>query len=452
MNSVEIGNDYVFEWDNVFERDLNKQIDKCGINASNNICKLGKGFFGYTYKYDTDCSNSPTVIVKITKNKFPGKSSLTIKDAIISRLKKKINVDYEEEEEKKNNSDSEEVKKKQEESLKQEASIVLNLNNKTVKDARKKHILKGYGITTDNNNRIYFFSKYYENKSIDDYWINGGIGTNDNKRKQLFKLPFDVLKGLNFLHEKEYIHLDIACRNIFYDNNVYVIGDFGLCKKHGKPIEEGSNVPPFFSITNGPNNLNVSYYNDYISLGCMLLELLLFINKKLLPKNNNINDYSNYNMAELWSYFKILNEFKEFGFLDAKKETYISKYVDDADDSVQNKFINIMLGLETDPNIGSIPHPTFSNSTHVWSDSVLQLFSHINNNKHAANTVFGESGMESNDNFYKVVDFYKIIIEKIFEFKGYDEIMKQNGEKLTQKFKVNQVQPPWDPVEKWNWE
>lgn len=45
-------------------------------------------------------------------------------------------------------------------------------------------------------------------------------------------MAMDVVEGLNYLHSKEYIHRDIACRNCLVSaNRTIKIGDFGMTRR-----------------------------------------------------------------------------------------------------------------------------------------------------------------------------------------------------------------------------
>ena len=255
----------IFKWGPLFDKHLKNTSEntaKCGINSAENVCKLGNGFFGDVFRFKPLECNQPEIVIKKTKNytnNLKSKSILinNIEEQLINKLtntKQKlsqlIRIKL-----KNKGTFSEKVSDMDNETkLKREASIVLKLNNN--EDPRRIHILKGYGITEDENKHVYFFSKYYKYTSIDRFWYEGGMTdtTNNNKRKLLFKLPYDILKGLNYIHENNIIHLDISCRNIFYDNNIYVIGDFGNCKKTTKnvaDIQEGYKISSFLSISMG---------------------------------------------------------------------------------------------------------------------------------------------------------------------------------------------------------
>ena len=54
----------------------------------------------------------------------------------------------------------------------------------------------------------------------------------DISAASLTKMALDVIEGLNYLHSKEYIHRDIACRNCLVSSSRTVkIGDFGMTRR-----------------------------------------------------------------------------------------------------------------------------------------------------------------------------------------------------------------------------
>lgn len=45
-------------------------------------------------------------------------------------------------------------------------------------------------------------------------------------------MAIDIAEGLNYLHSREYVHRDIACRNCLVSANRTVkIGDFGMTRR-----------------------------------------------------------------------------------------------------------------------------------------------------------------------------------------------------------------------------
>jgi len=53
----------------------------------------------------------------------------------------------------------------------------------------------------------------------------------DISAESLTKMAIDVIEGLNYLHAREYVHRDIACRNCLISTDRTVkIGDFGMTR------------------------------------------------------------------------------------------------------------------------------------------------------------------------------------------------------------------------------
>lgn len=46
----------------------------------------------------------------------------------------------------------------------------------------------------------------------------------------IWKVAFDILKGLEFLHESNIMHRDIKSANIFFVNGVAKLGDLNVSK------------------------------------------------------------------------------------------------------------------------------------------------------------------------------------------------------------------------------
>lgn len=54
----------------------------------------------------------------------------------------------------------------------------------------------------------------------------------DVSAASLTSMAMDIIEGLNYLHAKEYVHRDIACRNcLVAANRMVKIGDFGMTRK-----------------------------------------------------------------------------------------------------------------------------------------------------------------------------------------------------------------------------
>lgn len=61
--------------------------------------------------------------------------------------------------------------------------------------------------------------------------IKKAINTKERiQEEEIWKLAYNVLEGLNKLHECNIIHRDIKPANIFYHNGVGKIGDLNVAK------------------------------------------------------------------------------------------------------------------------------------------------------------------------------------------------------------------------------
>lgn len=103
-------------------------------------------------------------------------------------------------------------------------------------------------------------------------------------------LIFEMMCGVNFIHECEFIHFDIKPGNFLIDENGCVkLGDFGLSRnssslKKGEDIFEGDSIyiaPEFFNT----GNKIISNKVDVFSLGLSILEILC---KVELPQNGKL--------------------------------------------------------------------------------------------------------------------------------------------------------------------
>lgn len=96
---------------------------------------------------------------------------------------------------------------------------------------------------------------------------------------QLIKLK----KGLSKIHNKGYIHCDIATKNIFIsDNNQFKIGDFGSVVKKNCFIKEYSREyikPELLERINKGHFSTAKEENDYWALGKVFFECILLENQ-----------------------------------------------------------------------------------------------------------------------------------------------------------------------------
>lgn len=88
------------------------------------------------------------------------------------------------------------------------------------------NVLKLYSVFFDVES-IYVVSEYCENGNLLDFM--GRAGSLDTK--EVLRIVLQILSGLEYLHSKNIVHLDIKPENIFLDQKFNVrIGDFGFSR------------------------------------------------------------------------------------------------------------------------------------------------------------------------------------------------------------------------------
>ena len=102
-----------------------------------------------------------------------------------------------------------------------------------------------------------------------------------DKKNEISKEPlFEILDGLNYIHEKGFVHRDLRPDNIIYLDNRYVIADFGLILEPDSTSDQltssgdlygnpSYSAPEIFS-----DYSNVTRHADIYSFGCILCDLL----------------------------------------------------------------------------------------------------------------------------------------------------------------------------------
>ena len=114
-------------------------------------------------------------------------------------------------------------------------------------------------------NVIKFFRENRENPNI----------MNENFLKNI---SFQILNGLNYLHENNIIHRDIKLENILYDskNNIAKIGDFGLSRQFDYDLNDQYTDVGTYPYKPPELLLGLTHYTsslDIWSTGCVLVEI-----------------------------------------------------------------------------------------------------------------------------------------------------------------------------------
>ena len=112
-----------------------------------------------------------------------------------------------------------------------------------------------------------FFAKNKDNKDV--------------MNEKFFKnIPYQILNGLNYLHQNLIIHRDLKLENILYDEvkNIAKIADFGLSRKYDFDIETQYTDVGTFPYKPPEVILGLTHYStefDIWSVGCLLVEICI---------------------------------------------------------------------------------------------------------------------------------------------------------------------------------
>lgn len=134
--------------------------------------------------------------------------------------------------------------------------------------------------------------------------------------KNVNKMCLDVASGMEHIHKKNYVHRDLAGRNVLVSNDgnliTYKVADFGLTQPKG---EDGKYIP------NGPETMNIqslsphfiksNYYDertDIWSYLCLLVEIC-----------NGVRPWSEKKLSEL-DLYKFLKSVNQSEFPSIKSE------------------------------------------------------------------------------------------------------------------------------------
>ena len=172
---------------------------------------------------------------------------------------------------------------------------------------RSPHIIKCYGYFIEGE-KYYIIMEYFNNGDLRRYIDAYKNMKNPVPEEELWKLLFQSMSGLAYIHKNRIIHRNIKPSNLYLtDGKTIKIGDFGLSvnKKNKEKVnhnliviteisrkklqnESALNISPEI-INDIPYNYNVDVY----SMGCIFYEMCFFttfkIESEMQPNGKIIN-------------------------------------------------------------------------------------------------------------------------------------------------------------------
>ena len=149
-----------------------------------------------------------------------------------------------------------------------EAKKYLENEIKILRLLNHPNIIKCYSVFRDPNNKyIYFIMELMNNGDLESFKeAFQNLKTNPPERI-LWKIFYDCLKGLTYIHDEEIIHRDIKPRNLFFDEHMKIkIGDFGLATRYSTSKLLRANKIEGTPLYLSPEQTTFKSYNEKVDI------------------------------------------------------------------------------------------------------------------------------------------------------------------------------------------
>ena len=143
-----------------------------------------------------------------------------------------------------------------------------------MKKFRHPNLIQLYAICTKQE-PIYIVTELMKHGSLLDYLRGDGQSL---KLPQLINMGALVASGMAYLEEKNYVHQDLAARNILVGENLICkVADFGLARVIDKDVYEPHKFPPIkWTAPEATMHSCFSIKSDVWSFGILLYELITY--------------------------------------------------------------------------------------------------------------------------------------------------------------------------------